>query len=346
MEEMFARRLNEARSVGPGREARVWLRELASLLALAMSERWGPAARMRRRQQRLRSGPKAGMMDTTAQEIRHAARRLVRTPLFTLTAALTLALAIAANASIFTVVHRVVMNPLPYPESGQLIALDYGFPARNMASGMNSMAWQLYYQLADHARTLEGVAVYNFATATLTGGNTPERVMITRATPSLAPVLRMSPALGRWFSEAEGVTGAAPVAVLSHGLWVRRFGADRGIVGRSIPLDGVPTEVVGVMPAAFSFPDPRTEIWTNARSTRASASFLFSLNGIARLRESAPVESARAEITTLIEELSNRVPNQRGMISAAVPLQDLMVGRISRALWILLASAGLVLLVA
>src|SRR5262245_29844037 len=162
-------------------------------------------------------------MDTTTQDIRQAVRRLVRAPAFTLAAALTLALAIGANASIFTVVHRVVMNPLPYPESDRVIALDYGVPARNMASGLTSMAWQLYFQLADRARTLEGVAVY-FATAgTLTGGGTPERIMVTRATPSLASVLRVTPALGRWFTEAEGVSGATPVAVLSHGLWVRRF---------------------------------------------------------------------------------------------------------------------------
>jgi predicted permease len=285
-------------------------------------------------------------MDTTAQEIRQAARRLVRTPVFTVTAALTLALAIAANASIFTVVHRVVMNPLPYPDSGRLIALDYGFPARNMSSGLTSMAWQLYYQLADHARTLEGVAVYFPAAATLSGGGIPERVRVTRATPSLASVLRVSPALGRWFTEAEGESGAAPVAVLSHGLWVRRFGADRSIVGRTLPLDGVPTEVVGVMPASFSFPDQETELWTAAQSTRARASFLFSLNGIARLRDDATVENARTEITALIADLSRRVPNQTGLVSAAVPLRDMLVGRIASALWILLASAGLVLLVA
>ncbi len=285
-------------------------------------------------------------MDTTAQEIRQAARRLVRTPVFTVTAAVTLALAIAANASIFTVVHRVVMNPLPYPDSGRLIALDYGFPARNMASGLTSMAWQLYYQLADHARTLEGVAVYDSGAATMTGGGAPERLRVTRATPSLASVLRVTPELGRWFTEAEGESGAAPVAVLSHGLWVRRFGRDRSVVGRAVPLDGVPTEIVGVMPAAFSFPDQRTELWTTAQSTRASASFLFSLNGIARLRDGATVENARAEITALIADLSRRVPNQTGMISAAIPLQDMIVGRIASALWILLASAGLVLLVA
>jgi len=285
-------------------------------------------------------------MDITVQEIKHAARRLVHTPLFTAAAALTLALAIGANASLFTVVHRIVLNPLPYPDSQRLIALDYGVPSRNIASGIPSMAWQLYFQLADQARTIEGLAVYFSGSATLTGRGEPERVVVTRATPSLAPILRVSPALGRWFTEAEGVTGATPVAVLSHGLWVRRFGGDPGIVGRSIALDGQATEVIGVMPSTFSFPDARSEIWTAAQSTRAAASFLFSLTGIARLRDGTTVEMARAEITALIQDLSQRVPNQRGLASAAVPLHEAIVGRIASTLWILLASAGLVLLVA
>lgn len=346
MEEMFAGRLTDARYATVWRRAHLWGRELTGLLVLALSERYGRAARIRRERERMLSRPKAGIMDTTAQEIRQATRRLMRTPVFTLAAALTLALAIAANASIFTVVHRVVLNPLPYPESSRLIALDYGVPSRNMSSGLTSMAWQLYYQLADHTRTLEGVAVYDFGAATLTGGGTPERIRISRATPSLATVLRVSPALGRWFTEAEGDTGAPPVAVLSHGLWVRRFGSDAGIVGRSVPLNGVPTEVIGVMPASFRFPDDRIELWTATQSTRANASFLFTLNGIARLRDGTTLETARAEITTLIQDLSRRVPNQTGIVSAALPLQDSIVGRIATALWVLLASAGLVLLVA
>jgi putative ABC transport system permease protein len=345
MEEMFARRMAEAKQSGISRQAYVCTREMTSLLVLAMSERFGATARMRRRRQHILSGPKAGMMDVIAQEIRQAARRLVRTPVFTTAAALTLALAIGANASLFTVVHRVVLNPLPYPESERLIALDYGVPSRNIPSGINSMAWQLYYQLADQARTLERVAVYDSGAVTLTGRGDPERIMVTRATPSLASVLRVSPAIGRWFTEAEGVTGAASVAVLSHGLWVRRFGGDRSIVGRSIALDGVSTEVIGVMPAAFSFPDARSEVWTAAQSTRATASFLFNLIGLARLREGATVETARTEITALIQDLSRRVPNQRAMTSSALPLQDAIVGRIASTLWILLAAAGLVLLV-
>jgi putative ABC transport system permease protein len=285
-------------------------------------------------------------MDLTVQEIRQAARRLLRSPLFTTAAALTLALAIAANAAIFTVVNRVVMNPLPYPDSQRLIALDYGLPARNIPSGLNSMAWQLYFHLTDHARTLESVAVHTTGNTTMSGTGTPERLQVTRATPSLTTVLRVSPAHGRWFTEAEGATGAGQRAVLSHGLWVRRFGGDASVIGRSINLDGVPTEIVGVMPASFRFPDPRTELWTAAQSTRATASFLFSMNGIARLRDDATIESARTDITARIQDLSRVVVNQRGMVSVAVPLQDAMVGRIARTLWILLAAVALVLLVA
>jgi putative ABC transport system permease protein len=346
MEEMFARRMADAARSGTWRRTYVLCRELAGLLVLALSERFGATARMRRQRQRSLSGPKAGTMDVTIQEIRQAARRLVRTPLFTATAALTLALAIGANASLFTVVHRVVLNPLPYPESERLIALDYGFPSRNIPSGMTSMAWQLYFQLVDQARTLEGVAAYNSAVMTLTGRGEPQQIWVTSATPSLAPVLRVSPALGRWFTDAEGVTGAASVAVLSHGLWVRQFGSDRSIIGRSITLNGEPAEVIGVMPAAFTFPDTRSEVWRAAQSTRATASFLFNLTGIARLREGATIDTARTEITALIRDLARRVPNQSGMASAAVPLQEAIVGRIANTLWILLASAALVLLVA
>jgi predicted permease len=346
MEEMFARRMADAARLGTWRRTYVLCRELAGLLVLAVSDRFGASARMRRRRHHALSGPKAGVMDIIAQEVRHAARRLVRTPLFTATAALTLALAIGANASLFTVVHRIVLNPLPYPESERLIALDYGIPSRNIPSGMNSMAWQLYFQLADQARTLDGIAVHFSGSTTLTGRGEPERLVVTRATPSLASVLRVAPALGRWFTEAEGATGAAAVAVLSHGLWMRRFGGDPGVLGRSISLDGQPTEVIGVMPATFSFPDARSEIWTSAQSTRATASFLFTLNGLARLRDGASVESARAEITALIQDLSRRVPNQALLVSAAIPLHEAIVGRITSTLWVLLASAGLVLLVA
>lgn len=111
--------------------------------------------RMTEDQPKIQAGPKPGHMDGIGREIRHAARRLRRSPAFTLAAVLTLALAIGANASIFAVVERVVLNPLPYPDSDRLIALDYGMPARNLPSGMSAMTWQLYHQIADQARTLD-----------------------------------------------------------------------------------------------------------------------------------------------------------------------------------------------
>jgi putative ABC transport system permease protein len=341
IEETFTQRLADARAGSYWRVTRLWRRELAGLLSLAVSERWSMAMK--------REGfsrAKGRSMDNIAREIRHAARRLFKSPTFTLAAVLTLALAIGANASIFTVVQRVVLNPLPYPDSNRLIALDYGIPARNMASGMTSMTWQLYFQLVDHAQSLEAVGAYNMSQVTLTGSGDPERILATNATPSLQSVLRVTPGLGRWFTEEEGVPGAPAVAVLSHGLWVRRFGRDVNIIGRSVSIDGVPTAVVGVMPASFAFPNTRVEMWLPAQSTRANASFLFQLAGVARLREAVSVATARAELTGLIADLARVSPNQRGIISAALPLQDFMVSRVAGTLWILLASVALVLLVA
>jgi putative ABC transport system permease protein len=347
MEETFARRLNDARASGFWTSVRVCGRELAGLIGLLLSERFGTPARLRRQRQRIQSRGKAGRMDAVGREIRHAARRLVRSPAFTLSAVLTLALAIGANAAIFTVVYRVVLNPLPYPDSDRLIALDYGFPTRNINSGVKYMSWQLYYQLADRARTLERVAVYNISGVTLTGtGGNPEQIQISRATPSLASVLRVQPALGRWFTEQEGVPGSPPPVVLSHGLWVRRYGRDPAIVGRSLTIDGLPTTVVGVMPASFAFPDAHTDAWIAAQSTRATASFLFTVMGVARLRDGTTVAGARTEMTQLIADLSRVSPSQRGWISTAIPLQDAVVGQVARTLWILLASVGLVLLLA
>src|SRR5262249_12869152 len=164
---------------------------------------------------------------------------------------------IGANVAVFTVVQRVVLNPLPYGDASRLMSLEYGVPRRNIPSGITSMTWQLYWQLVDRARTLDGIAAYDIGDATLAGAGSPGRIRVSRATPSLARVLQTAPSIGRWFGDEEGAPGADPVAVLSHGLWSRRYGRDPGILGRALTIDGVPTTIVGVMPASFSFPDAR-----------------------------------------------------------------------------------------
>src|SRR5262249_28421958 len=145
----------------------------------------------------------------------------------------------------------------------RVIVLNHGALGLNMPSGIG-MSEGLYQQYRDRARTLEQLALFRTSEATLTDPGEPERIRVTAVTPSLASVLRTSPALGRWFTDAEAERGAARVAVLSHGLWTRRYGGDASILGRSVSLEGVPTEIIGVMPRAFAFPDRRVDAWTPA----------------------------------------------------------------------------------
>ena len=288
-------------------------------------------------------------------EIWQAARRLLRAPVFTLAAALTLALAIGANATIFAVVQRVVLNPLPYPESDRLVRLDHGMARINVLSGIG-MTSGLYYQY-QRARTLEGLAIYRAGESTLVGRGEPERIQVARTTPTLASVLRVPPARGRWFTAEEGTPGAPLVAILSHGLWMRRFGGDAAVLGTSVTLDGVPATVIGIMPASFAFPEPRTDAWLPAVISRATGYGLpYGYVGVGRLRGGATVADARTELNTLIADLPQVYPGDRGVLgnvagngalqSTAITLKEAMVGDISRGLWILLAAVGLVLLVA
>jgi putative ABC transport system permease protein len=290
------------------------------------------------------------------RDVMYGIRQLRRSPAFTSAAVLTLALAIGANASIFALVERVVLNPLPYPESDRLIELDHGFPALNFASGIG-MTSGLYYQYFDRAHSLDGIAIYRTDELTLTGGGEPERVRVTGVTTTLAPVLRVRPAIGRWFRDEEAREGAPRVAILSHGIWTRRFGGAPDVLGRSIVLNGVPTEIVGVMPASFAFPDAKVDAWIALTGFSRATGFglPFRFVGVARLRAGVTVEDARTDLNAAIADLPKAYPGDRGvagdagpggLMSVAVTLKEATVGRIARALWMLLASVGVVLLIA
>ena len=272
---------------------------------LAAHRDFGSVALTKEELRDMRTG---AILDRLGRELRHAARRLLRSPAFTLATVLTLALAIGANVTMFTVVQRVVLNPLPYGDSGRLLSLNNGAPVRNVSSGLN-LSLQLYYQYLDRARTLDGVALYRVDERTLTGAGVPERVRVARTTPSLAPVLLTSPQRGRWFTEEEGVSGASPVAAISHGFWARRYRNDSSVLGQQIVLDGIPTTVVGVMWPSFAFPDPRVDIWTpdpisRTLATSPSVAGVFDYSAIGRLREGATLADARAELTRLTHDLA------------------------------------------
>jgi putative ABC transport system permease protein len=303
------------------------------------------------RQLDLDDSRKAAPMQALRREIRYAARRLARTPAFTWPAVLTLALAIAANASIFAIVQHIVLNPLPYPDSDRVIVLDNGAAGLNVKSGIG-LTEGMYYQYLDRVRTLERIALYSTSEATITGRGEPERIHIAMVTPSLSSVLRVRPALGRWFTEDEGKPGAAQVTVLSHGLWERRYGGDPAIVGQSITIYGVPRLVIGVMPADFAFPNA-SAAWVPVPIARSMGFGIFIHNGIARLRDGVTLDAARADLNAAIASIPENYPEypktigyHLDLMAVPVTLKEAVVGRVSRGLWILLASVGFVLLIA
>src|SRR5262245_11771134 len=294
------------------------------------------------------------LVENAWRDVNHAGRRLWQTPGFTFAAILTLALAIGANAAIFTLVHRVLLNPLPYRDSDRLIDLDHGAELINIPTGMGMKAG-LYFYYQDRARTLDSLAVFNNGSATLSGRGEPEQIRITRATPTLSRVLGRSPALGRWFTPEESEPGAPQVAVISHGLWLRRFDGDRGVIGRTVILDGIPAEIIGIMPPDYAFPDARVDMWLPASLTRASGLGIWVFRGVARLRDGVSVDQARSELSALLRDVPQAFPNdplaratgpELGVVSTARTLKETVIGGITGALWILLAAVGVVLLVA
>jgi len=296
----------------------------------------------------------ATWVESTWKEIGFAARRLVRSPAFTIAAVLTLALAIGANAAIFAVVERVLLNPLSYPDSDRLVTLDHGAMVFNLPQGMG-ITRGYYYLYRERAHSLESLALYAGETATLTGTGEPERIGLTRATPSLASVMRVRPVMGRWFTEDEGRPGAPPRVVLSHGFWMRRFGGDPHVLGRTVALSGVSHEVIGVMPASFDFPDSRTEAWAALQVTRTMGFGIWVYNGVARLRDAVSVADARTEMNRLIPDVTNAFPGDPFAIgnstmlkavAATRTLKNAMIGDVATGLWIVLAAVSLVLLVA
>jgi predicted permease len=295
----------------------------------------------------------ATSLETLAKEMTFAARRLARSPAFTIASVLTLALAIGANATIFAVVERVVINPLPYPDSDRIVQLDHGSQRLNVLSGWG-LTPGLYYQYAERSRTVESVAIYQTDGATLTSDGEPTRIRIARVTPSLLAVTRVPPEVGRWLSDADGVPGAERVGVLSNALWMRRYNRDPAILGRSMLLGGLPTRIVGVMPPSFAFPDSRVEVWMPVQVTRAMGFGLWSYQGVARLRDGVTIADARNELTNLIADVPRAFPGDLGalgnvqtnLIVTPRPLKDAIVGGVEKALWALLAAVCVVLLIA
>ena len=285
-------------------------------------------------------------MSHLGTDVRYALRQMRRSPGFTLTALAALALGIGANSALFTVVDAVMLRPLPFPEAGRVVsvyedAAFIGFP-KNTPAPANWVDWRRMNTVFTE------VAATRFGAKTLTGGGTPEMLFGRGVTANLWKILEVQPALGRVFTEEEDQR-AERVVVISHGLWQRRFGGDPGIVGSDIWLSDEKYRVIGVMPRGFFFPMRQVDIWTPAAFTSADLARRGShfLQCYARLKAGVTLEQARADLRRIMSQLEQAYPDTNHRVGGGVePVREQMVGSMGTALWVLLAAAGCVLLIA
>jgi putative ABC transport system permease protein len=283
-------------------------------------------------------------MDTLLQDLRYGARALARSPGFTAVAALTLALGIGANTAIFSVVHAVLLRPLPYREPDRLVlAWETRGPRRGGVTAPDYVDWKAQNQV------FETLAARDAITANLTGTQDPERVEGRRVTADYLPMLGVRPERGRLFTADEDRPGASHVVVLSHGLWERRFGADPALLGRSIRLDGEPYQVLGVMPAGVGLPGADEEFWVPLAITpeelRQTGNHRLVVVG--RLRPGVSREQAEAEMKAIARRIEPVRPHSNTGISAVlVPLREGLVGDVRSPLLLLLGAVGFVVLIA
>ena len=291
---------------------------------------------------------------TFLAQLRLFCRRAVANPGFTFISMATLAIGVGANVAIFAVVSAVLLRPLPLPDSERLVILRHAAPGLAQLDEL-PMSDALYFLYAEESRTLESVAAYRDEQASFTGPENPQRVGATRVTASFFDVLRTPPRLGRSFTAEDDRPGAAPVVVLSDGLWTTRFGADPGTVGRVVDLDGESVEVVGVMPPGFAFSESEVDLWRPIGLDRENVQLgSFGIQGVARIADGATLGQVQAELDAMLSNLTDVFPDEGAapiMASAGFrPLVDrareAVVGDIEPTLWILLGAVGFLLLIA
>jgi putative ABC transport system permease protein len=279
------------------------------------------------------------------QDLLFALRILRKSPGFTLTAVLAIALGIGANTAIFTVVKQVLLQQLPYKDAARIVQLDELMRGRLTAvSPPNFVDWRA------QNRTLSALGAYNEQTLTLSGGPEALRLDGVAIDAQVLAALGAQPVLGRVFSDEDTRMGARAVALLGHALWQRLYGGDPGVVGRTITLEGAPYEVVGVMPPGFAFPEQK-EIWVpltlTPRDVSPNQRGAHYLSAVGRLRDGVSVAQARDDLDAIEQAIARQFPTKLAGYSVGVrSLLDAMVEPYQRPLWILFGAVGFVMLIA
>ena len=300
-----------------------------------------PARVAVRRDRRARRRPEPDPpMSRFVNDLRFAARTLRRSPGFALVAVLTLAVGIGATTAIFSVLHAVVLRPLPFPEPERLAWLSEVTP-----SGEDfSTSEPTFLDFRERARSFSRLAALTDRPVTLRGEREPQRLRGVAVTPDFFAALGVAPVLGRGFLPEEEAPDAA-AAVLSHALWTSRFGADPRVVGRSLDLGGEAVPVVGVMPEGFVSPGD-AEIWLPLAPSAGADRGDHALSMVGRLAPGVSAEAAATEMRAIAARLGERYPESNGGWSVRLaPLRERMIGgELTRTMWVLMGAVGLLLL--
>src|SRR5579862_2262981 len=298
-------------------------------------------------------------MGTLIQDVRYALRGLAKALGFAVVALLSLAIGIGANTAIFSIVNTLLLRPLPYKDADRLVILWNRSPGLDITEDWFSTAQ--YFDIKNGHQGFEQLAIAIGGNYNLTGWGEPERVGTIRVSSSLLPMLGQRAALGRLFVPEEDLPGRTATAVLSYGTWARRFGSDPGVLGKKIILNGVPYEIVGVMPRSFSLPREvmptldgaeQAEILlplplpANAAHNRDHEDY----NIMGKLKPGVSVQQAQAEMDTITARLRHEFPEvyppNGGLTFGIVPLLEQVVGNVRRTLIVLLFAVAFVLLIA
>jgi len=289
-------------------------------------------------------------MGTLLQDLRYALRMLVKSPGFTAIAVLTLALGIGANTALFSVVNGVLLNPLPYPQPNQLVALY----SRTTQFSQSSISYPNFLDWQRDNRSFASLGAYRGDDFNLTGSGEAQRLKAEMVSGDFFQILGVQPVMGRLFNAGDDHAGAAPVVLLSEGFWRRKFGASRQLLGRSISLNGTPYTVVGIIPGSFYFRGNNFRLsdvyvplgqWTDPTFLDRRVS--MGLDAVGRLKNGVNISQARGDMDGIAQSLAKAYPDvDKGTGISLFPLKQDMVGDVAPLLYVLLGAVGFVLLIA
>jgi predicted permease len=311
-------------------------------------------------QQRSREVWQWPMLESILTDLNLTFRRLGKLPGFAAIVFLTLAIGIGANTVVFSVINSVLLKPLPYPDSDRLTALWLNAPGAgglaNFSSGLQ-LSSSMYFTFSEHNRSFESMGIWSPRMANVTGVAQPEEVQTELISDGVLQTLDVPPVAGRWFSQLDQIPRSAGTVMLSYGYWQRRFGGDRAVIGRTIQVDAQPREIVGVMPRGFQLVDREFDLLIPLALDRNNQKLAgFGYDGIARLKPGISIAQADADIARLIPVWMDSWSNGPGTnphyyeiwkISPNIrPLKQQVIGNVSSVLWVVMATVGLVMLIA